>query len=239
MGYKKDVKAYYKELREVERLKKKEEQKVEREHKSILLEAKALANKLEKMNVTEYDKFINSVIEDVLVREAEIKDLKEKSTKITSSISRGKLTDRQVNVIVLAHCLSLAMAGTIIAGWGFAPNMEDQEVLVTLLGTSIGGMSGLFTSFFHYLAKDENSLSNFFKECKTKVINKKINRKQKSLDKDMSVLKEFDEPLSENYVYECKYNMDAHNAHKEITDGLEKMRVKIASKVCEEEMENE
>ena len=45
MGYKKDVKAYYKELREVERLKNKEEQKAEREHKSILLEATYISSK--------------------------------------------------------------------------------------------------------------------------------------------------------------------------------------------------
>lgn len=226
------LREYYKEQERKEIENKKNEIRLTKERLALVNEAKALEKRIGKMGPDEYEKFIDSAIRKLSLKKVQIVDVEDKAERVEQSKKpRTKLTDAQVNAIVLSHVIAFGCLG---AGYGVTSGLllEDAEVQSAILWGASGIGTGVFTSFAHFVAKDENSLVNTLKALKIKMLNKKQRKLEKEVQQETNVIEE----LGKQNGCVCKYSVDAKIASDRILMGVEEAIEKVyLAEVAEKE----
>lgn len=224
MGYEKELKKQYKREDQEKLTRQKEADANYKELRQVLKEAKALSNKIENMSPTDYDKFIDTAIRRLSLKEARIADYNDKAINSeTSKTDKIGLSEKQVNVIILSHVIVLGGAGLVVgAVTDFFPGYDVHR---TILSGCVGAGSGIFTAYFHTLIKDKHLLANALKEFKRKTLNKKAQKIAGALEHENKVLEE----LATMNNNSCKYNVDAKIASDRILNGVAETKEKLYS----------
>lgn len=178
MSIEKDLKKKFKS----EKTRKHQEQKIEQ---TVKKEATLLAEKIDKMSPQQYSKFIDEAIERLTLRTARKVDTNNKLVGIKASISNKAMTEKQMSTLILSHCITLGIIGTFLGATVDHPIPLPHSMV---LGGTAGMGSGLVTSFLHFILADENTLINFLKTSKIKMLERKAKKLNVKIEHEVAVL---------------------------------------------------
>lgn len=227
MKHEKEVKAYFNSIKTEEKKQAKAKQNSIDEQEKVLIAAKLLSEKINKMSDDEYEKFINSIIYKLTIKKAKIADLdKAKEETEKSKKTKTELSEKQMNIIILGHVFAMGAIGTTI---GVLSNLllTDYEVHSAVLWGCGGAGLGIFTSYFHSIAADQHRLTNTLKNLKIKMLEKKQARIEKKVEHANDVLEELRTYGADGF----KYLPESVVFADRVFNGVEEVQDKVYSKM--------